>query len=116
MLSHANVLSDLAHGTKVIPIYPDDVLLSIALWHHILGLVACLILPFYGGGTAMYTDEYRRIAELMPKYGVSIFVAVPKLYNALYSKLMDKVQSSLATRVLWRVAPRLDRPRTQESA
>lgn len=106
MLSHDNVMSDLVHGTKVIPIHPDDVLLSIAPWHHILGLVACLILPLYGGGTAMYTDDYRRIAELMLEHGVSIFVGVPKLYHALYGKLIAKVRGSLAGRVLWRVAPR----------
>jgi len=107
MLSHGNIMSDLVQGTKVIPILPDDVLLSIAPWHHILGLVACLILPFFGGATAMYTDEYRRIAELMPKHGVSIFVGVPKLYHALYGRLMERIGGSIATRVLWRVAPRV---------
>jgi len=106
LLSHGNIASDLIHGTKVIPILPDDVLLSIAPWHHILGLVACLILPLYGGATAMYTDDYRRLAELMVKHGVSIFTGVPKLYHALYAKLMEKVRGSLAGRVLWRVAPR----------
>jgi len=107
MLSHGNVLSDLTHGTKVIPIFDDDVLLSIAPWHHILGLVACLILPIYGGGTAMYTDEYRRIADLMPKHSVSIFVGVPKLFHALYGKLMEKVCGSIVGKALWRIAPKL---------
>jgi len=107
LLSHGNVMSDLIHGTKVIPILPDDVLLSIAPWHHILGLVACLILPLYGGGAAIYTDDYRRIAELMPTFGVSIFVAVPKLYHALYARLADRVRSKLVGRILWRVAPRV---------
>lgn len=107
LLSHGNIASDLIHGTKVIPIFPDDVLLSIAPWHHILGLVACLILPLYGGGTAMYTDEYRRLAELMVKHGVSIFTGVPKLYHALYAKLMERVRGSIVGRILWRVAPRV---------
>jgi len=107
LLSHGNIAADLIHGTKVIPILPDDVLLSIAPWHHILGLVACLILPFYGGGTAMYTEDYRRLAELMVEHGVSIFTGVPKLYHALYAKLMEKVCGSALGRILWRVAPRV---------
>ena len=48
MLSHANIVADLVNGTKVIPVLPDDVFLAIAPWHHILGLVACLVLPLYG--------------------------------------------------------------------
>ena len=107
LLSHGNIAADLIHGTKVIPILPDDVLLSIAPWHHILGLVACLILPLYGGGTAMYTDDYRRLAELMVEHGVSIFTGVPKLYHALYAKLTEKVCGSTFGRILWRIAPRV---------
>lgn len=107
MLSHANVVADLENGTQVIAMLPDDVLLAIAPWHHILGLVACLVLPLYGGATAMYTDEYRRIAELMVEHRVSIFIGVPKLYHALYERLRAKARESLAGRVLWRVAPRL---------
>jgi long-chain acyl-CoA synthetase len=107
LLTHANIATDLIQGTKVIPILPDDVLLSIAPWHHILGLVACLILPFYGGGTAMYTDDYRKLATLMLEHGVSIFTGVPKLYHTLYARLMERVRGSLATRFLVRVAPRL---------
>jgi len=107
MLSHGNVTSDLVHGTKVIPVYPDDVFLAIAPWHHILGLVACLILPFYGGALAMYTDEYRRIAEIMKDHGVSIFIGVPKLFHALFERLHARVASTLAGRLAWRFAPRL---------
>ena len=107
MLSHANITADLIDGTKVIPVFPEDVFLAIAPWHHILGLVACLILPMYGGATAMYTDEYRRLANLMKEHGVSIFVGVPKLYHGLYARLMEKVTGSLSGRLLWKLAPRL---------
>ena len=106
LLSHGNIAADLIHGTKVIPILSDDVLLSIAPWHHILGLVACLVLPLYGGATAMYTDEYRRLPQLMIENEVSIFTGVPKLYHGLYAKLMERVCGSFVGRALWRVAPR----------
>jgi len=107
MLTHGNIAADLIHGTKVIPVYSDDVFLAIAPWHHILGLVACLILPLYGGALALYTDEYRRLADLMQTHGVSIFVGVPKLHHALYERLLAKVEASTVTRILHRVAPRV---------
>jgi long-chain acyl-CoA synthetase len=43
----------------------------------------------------------------MLEHGVSIFTGVPKLYHALYGRLMERVCGSLTGRVLWRVAPRL---------
>lgn len=107
MLSHANILADLFHGTKIIPVFPDDVFLFIAPWHHILGLVTGLFLPFYGGATAMYTDEYRRVAELMRAHRVTIFAGVPKFYHAMYDRLMLKIDGSLAARTLWRLAPKV---------
>ena len=107
MLSHANILADLLHGTKIIPVLPNDVFLFIAPWHHILGLVTGLFLPFYGGATAMYTDEYRRVAELMKAHRVTIFAGVPKFYHAMYDRLIAKIRSGLLPRVLWRAAPRV---------
>ena len=107
MLSHANILADLFHGTKVIPVFPDDVFLFIAPWHHILGLVTGLFLPFYGGATAMYTDEYRRVADLMKEHRVTIFAGVPKFYHAMYDRLNARIEGSLLARTLWRVAPRV---------
>jgi len=107
MLSHGNIAADLINGTQVIPVFAGDVFLSIAPWHHILGLVACLILPLYGGALTIYTDDYRRIAEVMKEHRVSIFVGVPKLYHAMYAKLMETVRASLAGRLLLRIAPRV---------
>ncbi len=107
MLSHGNIAADLINGTKVIPVFPSDVFLAIAPWHHILGLVACLILPLYGGAVALYTDDYRRTAELMKEHGVSIFVGVPKLYHAMYERLIGKISATALGRLMWRWTPRL---------
>ena len=107
MLSHGNIAADLVEGTKVIPVNPDDVFLFVAPWHHIMGLTTGLFLPLFAGATAMHSSDFRRIAELMQTHGVTIFAAVPKLYHAMFEKLMTKVTGSWTGRVLWRVAPRL---------
>jgi len=107
MLKHGNISADLIEGTKVIPVDPSDVILFIAPWHHIMGLTTGLFLPLFAGATAMHTSDFRRIAEVMQSNGVTIFAAVPKLYHAMYEKLMAKVTHSLSGRLLWRIAPRL---------
>lgn len=107
MLAHGSIAADLIEGTKVIPVDPTDVILFIAPWHHIMGLTTGLFLPLFAGATAMHTSDFRRIAELMQTHEVTIFAAVPKLYHAMFEKLMAKVTGSVTGRILWRVAPRL---------
>ncbi|MBN1857776.1 AMP-binding protein [Candidatus Bipolaricaulota bacterium] len=107
MLSHGNIAADLIEGTKAIPVAPSDVILFVAPWHHIMGLTTGLFLPLFAGATAMHTSDFRRIAELMKAHRVTIFAAVPKLYHAMFEKLMAKVTGSAIGRTLWRVAPRL---------
>ncbi len=107
LLSHSNIISDLENGTQVIPVSHKDVFLFIAPWHHILGLVTGLLLPIYSGALTMYTDEFRRIGELMKANKVTIFTGVPKLYHVMYDKIVSQVRKSVMGRILWRMAPRL---------
>jgi len=107
LLSHGNITSDIEGCIKVMPITHQDAFLSIAPWHHILGLTTALLVPMYTGALAMYTDDYRSIAQLMKKNEVTIFTGVPKLYHTMYEKLMVQVRSTLAGRVMLPIAPRL---------
>ncbi len=107
MLSHRNITADIEACIAVMPITEQDVFLAIAPWHHILGLTTALFLPLYTGSFTLYTDDYRSISKLLGKYGVTVFTGVPKLYHAMYEKLMSQVRSSLAGRIMLRVAPKL---------
>jgi len=107
LLTHANLAADIEACLEVMPITQDDVFLTIAPWHHILGLTTALLLPLYVGALTLYTDDYRSIAALLARHGVSIFTGVPKLYHAMYEKLLSEVHRSLLGRVMHRVAPRL---------
>jgi long-chain acyl-CoA synthetase len=107
LLSHGNLTADIEGCIKVMPITHQDAFLSIAPWHHILGLTVALLLPMYTGALAMYTDDYRSIAQLMKRNEVTIFTGVPKLYHSMYGKLMVQVKSSLMGRIMLPIAPRL---------
>jgi len=107
LLSHGNIAADIEGCIKVMPITEQDAFLSIAPWHHILGLTVTLLVPMYTGALAMYTDDYRSIASLMKKNEVTIFTGVPKLYHAMYEKLIAQVRSSPLGRMMLPIAPRL---------
>ncbi len=107
LLSHGNLVADIEACITVMPIDEKDVFLTIAPWHHILGLTTSLLLPLYTGALALYTDDYRAIAKLLEKYGVTVFIGVPKLYHVMYEKLMNQVRGSLMGRIMLHLAPRL---------
>ncbi len=115
LLSHGNITADIEGCINVMPITERDRFLTIAPWHHILGLTTALLLPLYTGALTMYTDDYRSIAQLMKKYRVTIFTGVPKLYHAMYEKLMTQVNATFLGRIMLAVAPRVVGKKTKQS-
>ena len=107
LLSHGNITADIEGCIKVMPITEQDAFLTIAPWHHILGLTTALLLPIYTGALTMYTDDYRSIAQLMKKNEVTIFTGVPKLFHAMYEKLLAQIRSTLVGRISLAIAPRV---------
>jgi len=107
LLSHQNLLYDAFVSSTVMPISETDVFLSIAPWHHLLGLTSSLLVPLIRGAQTMYTSDHRRLAPLLKSQGVSIFIGVPKLYHALYARMIGQVMETPLGRTLLRVAPRI---------
>jgi len=115
LLSHGNLTADIEGCIKVMPITEQDAFLSIAPWHHILGLTVTLLVPMYTGALTMYTDDYRSITQLMKSNGVTIFTGVPKLYHAMYEKLLVQIRSTLVGRISLAIAPRVVGKKVRES-
>ncbi|MBN1858691.1 AMP-binding protein [Candidatus Bipolaricaulota bacterium] len=106
ILSHRNLVADAFLSSTVIPITEQDVFLSIAPWHHLLGLTSSLVVPLIRGAQTMYTNDHRRLAPLLKAHGVSIFIGVPKVYHALYARMVGQARQTVVGRMLFRVAPR----------
>ena len=107
MLSHRNYSSDVAACLERMPIGPDDVMLSIAPWYHSYGLTVGLLVPFWTGATAVYTDNYRELPRIMKEAQVSILIGVPKLYHLMFERVREGIEKSLIGRLAFRIAPRL---------
>ncbi len=107
LLSHKNITADIEACITVMPVTEKDVFLTIAPWHHIFGLTTALLLPLYTGAFALYTDDYRAIAKILNEYKVTGFMGVPKLYHAMYEKLLAQIRRNLLGRIMLRLAPKL---------
>jgi long-chain acyl-CoA synthetase len=115
MLSHGNLTADIEACIEIMPITEEDVFLTIAPWHHILGLTTALLLPLYTGALTIYTDDYRAIAKLLEENQVTIFTAVPKLYHTMYDKLMAQIEGSLSGRIAHKLVPRIVGKKVKDS-
>ncbi len=107
MLCHRNITANLEAILKVIRVGPEDRVLTIVPWYHIYGLTATFLAPLWVGASVTYTDDYRNLLTIGQKIGVTIIIAVPKLYHALWRRLSENIQASLARRLLYRFAPRI---------
>jgi long-chain acyl-CoA synthetase len=106
MLAHENITANLSAVLERLDVTADDVVLSIAPWNHSFGL-AVLIASIWCGATYIYTNDYANLAEVMRRYRVSILVAVPKLFQAMYQRVEATIQESVWKRLLYRFAPRV---------
>ncbi len=105
MLSHENLSSNVFNALQVIDIGAQDVVLEIAPWNHIFG-VLIIAVSMHTGCKLIYTNDYRRLSELMAADGVTILVGVPKLFHGMYEKLEQTLSSNPIKGLLYRSAPK----------
>ncbi|MCS7274025.1 MAG: AMP-binding protein [Candidatus Bipolaricaulota bacterium] len=106
MLAHENIVANLEASAERIDFESSDVVLSIAPWYHVFGMIV-LLMTLRTGATLIYTDDYKNLPKYLSENRVSIVVGVPKLFHAMYEKLESTVQSNRLARFLWRYAPTL---------
>ncbi len=92
-LTHTNFIANLQGSVEKIKLTSEDTLGHILPPHHSFGLTVGKLLPFCVGANNVYTNQYRRVSELIRDKGVTIFIAVP----ALFTVLAKKVEENLAT-------------------
>ncbi len=107
MLLHRNISSNALAVLKVVDLSADDNFLTIVPWYHIYGLTITLITPLIAGATTTYAPVDRNLTLVMKKAHPTIILGVPKLYNVLYSRIMDTINSSAVKRAIYRTAPTL---------
>ena len=108
MLSHYNLASNVQAFLERLDVSSTDMVLSIIPWHHIFGFTATILGPIYKGATLIYTDDYKSIPQLMLQNGVTILIGVPKLFNAMFQKIEERLkEGGLKARLIYRFVPRL---------
>lgn len=94
MLSHANIVSNVASIEGVIKAGPGDVHLSLLPMHHTFENTIGLVFMVHSGVCVAYSEGIRHVAKNLKEYGVTVLVAVPAILEAMYKKLQEGIEKS----------------------
>ncbi|PWA65218.1 long-chain acyl-CoA synthetase 6 [Artemisia annua] len=94
VLSHGNMVANVAGATIGIKFYPSDVYISYLPLAHIYERSNQIILAYYGGSSGFYQGDSLKLLDDMAVLRPTIFCSVPRLYNRVYDGIINAVKSS----------------------
>jgi len=98
MLSHRNIMSNVAACRNAISFSRGDNFLSVLPLHHTFECTAGFLAPLYGGASVTYVGSLksRDIIDTMKETSATIMLGVPLLYEKMYAGIMRAVRSKPA--------------------
>jgi len=93
MLSHRNMLSVAFGALQYFDVYPNDIFLSFLPLSHTLERTAGYYLPMMAGAVVAYSRGIPQLGEDMQQVKPSVMIAVPRVFERIYSKLQAQLAS-----------------------
>lgn len=100
MLSQKNIVFNIHQQNQMIDIKPEDVFLSFLPIHHVYECVCGFLTPLYKGCTVAYCEGIRYIQDNMKEAHVSIFLAVPLVFEKMYNKILVGIEKQNKTKLV----------------
>jgi len=103
MLSHNNLISNVIAGGKHIHFGPEDTFLSLLPLSHVFERMTGHYTGFSLGAKTYYTENMDTIGENMLEVKPTIVIAVPRVFEKIHAKVVDKVSNDPAIRqkIFW---------------
>lgn len=109
MLTFDNILVNI-EGLDTYKMYQEsDVVLALLPMHHIFPLIGAGIVPFSKGATIVFLKELsaQAMVDAFKEHKVTLMIGVPRLWEALHKKIMDKINSSPVTAGIFKIMEKL---------
>ncbi len=100
MLSQKNIIFNIHQHNQMIDIRTEDVFLSFLPIHHVYECVCGFLTPIYNGSTVAYCEGIRYIQDNMKEAHVSVFLAVPLVFEKMYKKIWAEIEKQNKTRLV----------------
>ncbi len=98
MLSHNNILSNSLAAVQVARIGPEDTLLSFLPLAHSFERMAGHFMPISQGCCIAYAESIEKVPQNMDEVKPTIMCAVPRLYEKIYTRVQENLQTAPALR------------------
>ncbi|RME87568.1 MAG: long-chain fatty acid--CoA ligase [Zetaproteobacteria bacterium] len=114
MLTHGNILSDIAAGLGGVPVHPGDRFLSFLPLAHAFERTVGHFLPVASGAEIAYAEAVTTVMRDAAEVDPTVILSVPRLFERVYATVLERVQSMPAyRRALFAEAQRLGWKRFQ---
>jgi long-chain acyl-CoA synthetase len=95
VLTHGNILTNFETAIQAVDFNEDDLFLSFLPLSHMTERAAGQVVPLGRGCTIAYAEPaIERLAANMAEVKPTVMVAVPRLYERLYARVMSTVEAS----------------------
>ncbi|MCK4904529.1 MAG: AMP-binding protein, partial [Candidatus Marinimicrobia bacterium] len=103
MLSHDNLISNVKAGAKHIDFGTEDTFLSFLPLSHVFERMTGHYTAFSLGSKTYYAESIDTIGENMLEVGPTIVISVPRVFEKINAKVVDKVSNDPAIRqkIFW---------------
>ena len=98
MLSHNNLASNIKSGRQEILITPDDIFLSFLPLSHSFERMVGHLSAFSANSQVYYAESIETVAANMQEVHPTIVVAVPRFFEKVHGRVLDKVSNDPAIR------------------
>lgn len=94
MLSHRNILTNIAGIIDAYPVYEADALLSVLPLSHMFERTAGYYLPLHVGAVVIYCRGINELAQDMAEQRPTVIMGVPRLFERILKRIDERLASS----------------------
>ncbi len=91
MLTHGNILADVAAGLGGVPVFESDTFLSFLPVSHAFERTVGHFLPIACGARIAYAEDITTLLRDIPEVQPTVMISVPRLYEKIYAGVQEKL-------------------------
>ena len=101
MLSHRNILSNVAAALEVVSLHPGDLLISVLPLSHMFERTCGYYVPLHAGVPVAYARSINQLAEDLAFLKPTVMVAVPRVFQRFLARIEQALAASPLKRGLF---------------